>query len=120
MPATSRSTSAGPLMPGMTMSTITTSTSLPSDNQLAAALPEIWSYGHRVPHGLFFDAVDGTVWEAEPGERGGDEPLDDAAHGPAVRLRAGGDIPHQLGVQAAGLSGRMPTRRGSRTGSGRD
>lgn len=36
------------------------------------ALPEIWSYGHRNPQGLFIDAA-GTLWEAEFGPRGGDE-----------------------------------------------
>jgi glucose/arabinose dehydrogenase/cytochrome c2 len=48
----------------------------PADNPFLnrnGALPEIWSYGHRNPRGLFFDRVDGTVWEVEPGARGGDE-----------------------------------------------
>lgn len=33
---------------------------------------EIWSYGHRNPLGLAFDA-DGVLWEHEMGPRGGDE-----------------------------------------------
>lgn len=33
---------------------------------------EIWSYGHRSPLGLAFDA-EGTLWELEMGPRGGDE-----------------------------------------------
>jgi glucose/arabinose dehydrogenase len=33
---------------------------------------EIWSYGHRSPLGLAFDA-DGTLWELEMGPTGGDE-----------------------------------------------
>lgn len=36
------------------------------------ALPEIWSYGHRNPQGLFMDST-GTLFEAEFGPRGGDE-----------------------------------------------
>lgn len=37
------------------------------------ALPEIWSYGHRVPTGLFQDPQTQIVWEVESGPRGGDE-----------------------------------------------
>lgn len=36
------------------------------------ATAEIWSYGHRSPLGLAFDA-EGTLWELEMGPRGGDE-----------------------------------------------
>lgn len=36
-------------------------------------LPEIWSYGHRNPQGLFFDAATQTLWAIEHGPRGGDE-----------------------------------------------
>jgi glucose/arabinose dehydrogenase len=36
------------------------------------ALPEIWSFGHRTPEGLAFDAQ-GRLWETEHGPRGGDE-----------------------------------------------
>lgn len=35
------------------------------------ALPEIYSYGHRNPQGLFWH--DGVLWEAEHGPQGGDE-----------------------------------------------
>jgi glucose/arabinose dehydrogenase/cytochrome c2 len=50
--------------------------SIPHDNPFvgrAGALPEIWSYGHRVPTGLYQDAPSGNIWEVEPGPRGGDE-----------------------------------------------
>jgi len=50
--------------------------SVPADNPFvnnAAALPAIWSYGHRNPQGLDFDPRDGTLWETEHGPRGGDE-----------------------------------------------
>ena len=49
--------------------------SVPGDNPFvgtAGALPEIWSYGHRNPYGLFFDAA-GRLWENEMGPAGGDE-----------------------------------------------
>lgn len=36
------------------------------------ATAEIWSYGHRSPLGLAFDA-EGTLWELEMGPNGGDE-----------------------------------------------
>ncbi len=36
------------------------------------ALPEIWSYGHRNPQGMTFDAQ-GQLWVHEHGARGGDE-----------------------------------------------
>lgn len=50
--------------------------SIPRDNPFLStpgALPEIWSYGHRVPLGLFQDRTTGEVWETESGPRGGDE-----------------------------------------------
>lgn len=50
--------------------------SVPSDNPFVGnknALPEIWSYGHRNPQGLFFNKVTGQLWESEHGPRGGDE-----------------------------------------------
>lgn len=50
--------------------------SIPSDNPFAnvdGALPSIWSYGHRSPQGLEFDAASGKLWETEMGQRGGDE-----------------------------------------------
>ncbi|SEF79399.1 PQQ-dependent sugar dehydrogenase [Marinobacterium lutimaris] len=49
---------------------------IPSDNPFigkAGALPEIWSYGHRNPQGLAYDAEHGRLWENEHGPRGGDE-----------------------------------------------
>lgn len=36
------------------------------------ALPEIWSYGHRNPQGMTFDAA-GQLWAVEHGAKGGDE-----------------------------------------------
>ncbi|MDO6727457.1 PQQ-dependent sugar dehydrogenase [Cognatishimia sp. 1_MG-2023] len=38
----------------------------------ANAEPEIWSYGHRNPQGMAFDAK-GVLWAVEHGARGGDE-----------------------------------------------
>jgi glucose/arabinose dehydrogenase len=35
--------------------------------------PEIWSYGHRNPQGLFVHPESGELWENEHGPRGGDE-----------------------------------------------
>jgi len=49
---------------------------VPADNPFvgqAGVLPEIWSYGHRNPQGLVYDAATGTLWETEHGPRGGDE-----------------------------------------------
>jgi glucose/arabinose dehydrogenase len=49
---------------------------VPNDNPFvgrAGALPEIWSYGHRNPQGLAYDAATGTLWETEHGPQGGDE-----------------------------------------------
>jgi glucose/arabinose dehydrogenase len=49
---------------------------VPTDNPFvgrAGALPEIWSYGHRNPQGLAYDAATGTLWETEHGPQGGDE-----------------------------------------------
>jgi aldose sugar dehydrogenase len=49
--------------------------SVPADNPFvttAGARPEIWSYGHRNPYGLFFDPA-GRLWENEMGPEGGDE-----------------------------------------------
>lgn len=37
------------------------------------ALPEIYSYGHRNPQGLIYDAASNTVWLHEHGPKGGDE-----------------------------------------------
>jgi glucose/arabinose dehydrogenase len=50
--------------------------SVPPDNPFvgeAGVQPEIWSYGHRNPQGLVYDAGTGTLWATEHGPRGGDE-----------------------------------------------
>ncbi|MEP7065505.1 MAG: PQQ-dependent sugar dehydrogenase [Gemmatimonadota bacterium] len=50
--------------------------SVPRDNPFVGkpgARPEIWSYGHRNPHGLAIDPRTGLLWEHEHGPRGGDE-----------------------------------------------
>lgn len=50
--------------------------SVPQDNPFVGrrdALPEIWSYGHRNPQGLVFDARHERLWLIEHGPRGGDE-----------------------------------------------
>ena len=50
--------------------------SVPDDNPFvgqAKYLPEIYSYGHRNPQGLAFDAVNNRLWAIEHGPRGGDE-----------------------------------------------
>lgn len=60
--------------------------SVPRDNpflDIPNALPEIWSYGHRVPTGLYVEPGTDTVWELEPGPIGGDE---------LNRLKAGGNF----------------------------
>jgi glucose/arabinose dehydrogenase len=49
--------------------------SIPKDNPFVNtpnALPSIWSYGHRNPQGLAWDAS-GLLWESEHGPTGGDE-----------------------------------------------
>lgn len=49
---------------------------VPDDNPFigqAKVLPEIWSYGHRNPQGLFFNQQTGQLWTIEHGPRGGDE-----------------------------------------------
>lgn len=49
--------------------------SVPEDNPFfkGEGLPEIWSYGHRNPQGLFWDNKSGKLWANEHGPRGGDE-----------------------------------------------
>jgi glucose/arabinose dehydrogenase len=50
--------------------------SVPADNPFAGAenaLATIWTYGHRSPQGLEFDAATGRLWGTEMGQRGGDE-----------------------------------------------
>ena len=49
--------------------------SIPDDNPFrdgVDGLPEIWSYGHRNPQGIGFDA-DGKLYTVEHGPKGGDE-----------------------------------------------
>ena len=49
--------------------------SVPADNPFvgqAGIQPEIWTYGHRNPQGATLD-LDGNLWTAEHGARGGDE-----------------------------------------------
>jgi Glucose/sorbosone dehydrogenases len=49
---------------------------IPNDNPFVGkpgALPEIWSFGHRNPHGLAIEPRTGLLWEHEHGPRGGDE-----------------------------------------------
>lgn len=48
----------------------------PKDNpfvSVAGARPEIWSYGHRNPQGLFIHPETKSIWTQEHGPRGGDE-----------------------------------------------
>jgi glucose/arabinose dehydrogenase len=50
--------------------------SVPSDNPFVDstnAKPEIWSYGHRNPQGLYYDKTTKILWEVEHGPKGGDE-----------------------------------------------
>ncbi|WP_235296097.1 PQQ-dependent sugar dehydrogenase [Portibacter marinus] len=50
--------------------------SIPQDNPFvgqANAMESIYSYGHRNPQGLIYDADRGIMWEHEHGPRGGDE-----------------------------------------------
>lgn len=49
---------------------------IPKDNPFvdnALALPEIYSYGHRNPQGLFYDSKRNILFSNEHGPRGGDE-----------------------------------------------
>lgn len=48
---------------------------VPGDNPYANGdgLPEIWSYGHRNPQGIVYDALLNRLWSNEHGPRGGDE-----------------------------------------------
>ena len=49
---------------------------VPTDNPFVntpGAKPEIWSYGHRNPQGLFYDKATETLWDVEHGPMGGDE-----------------------------------------------
>jgi glucose/arabinose dehydrogenase len=49
---------------------------IPGDNPFIGkhdALPEIWSYGHRIIIGIMYDPVSNTVYAHENGPKGGDE-----------------------------------------------
>ncbi|ASP37188.1 dehydrogenase [Bacterioplanes sanyensis] len=49
---------------------------VPADNPFVddpTALNEIWSYGHRNPQGMVYDARHEQLWAIEHGPRGGDE-----------------------------------------------
>lgn len=49
---------------------------VPKDNPFVGrkdANPSIWSYGHRNPQGMVYDAVNDRIWAAEHGPKGGDE-----------------------------------------------
>src|SRR6185503_12202632 len=49
---------------------------IPADNPIlpgAAKPSSIWSYGHRNPQGLYYDAAKGTLYATEHGPLGGDE-----------------------------------------------
>ena len=49
---------------------------VPADNPYVddpAALPEVWSYGHRNAQSIIYDAGTDTVFQTEHGPRGGDE-----------------------------------------------
>ncbi len=49
---------------------------IPLDNPFVGrndAKPEIWTYGHRNPQGIFFDETTGKLFEQEHGPQGGDE-----------------------------------------------
>ncbi|MDF2153514.1 PQQ-dependent sugar dehydrogenase [Vibrio sp. CAU 1672] len=49
--------------------------SVPEDNPFIKqqGKPEIWSFGHRNPQGLFYDQQTEQLWSVEHGPRGGDE-----------------------------------------------
>jgi len=50
--------------------------SIPKDNPFAdgkAALPQVWSLGHRNPQGATLDEETGQLWTLSHGARGGDE-----------------------------------------------
>ena len=50
--------------------------SIPKDNPFINkkdAMPEIYSYGHRNPQGIFYDKSTNKLWSIEHGPRGGDE-----------------------------------------------
>jgi aldose sugar dehydrogenase len=49
---------------------------IPQDNPFvgqADASPSIWTYGHRNPQGMVYDAANNRIWAVEHGPKGGDE-----------------------------------------------
>ncbi|HZY81868.1 MAG TPA: PQQ-dependent sugar dehydrogenase [Cyclobacteriaceae bacterium] len=49
---------------------------VPADNPFVntkGANPTIWTYGHRNPQGMVYDATTDRIWAAEHGPKGGDE-----------------------------------------------
>ncbi|MGV3641484.1 MAG: PQQ-dependent sugar dehydrogenase [Adhaeribacter sp.] len=49
---------------------------IPQDNPYVGqkgASPSIWSYGHRNPQGMVYDAANNRLWAVEHGPKGGDE-----------------------------------------------
>jgi glucose/arabinose dehydrogenase len=49
---------------------------VPADNPFAnqnGAHPTIWTYGHRNPQGMVYDAANNRLWAVEHGPKGGDE-----------------------------------------------
>ncbi len=55
---------------------VTRDGNIPVDNPFAgqkAALPSVFSFGHRNPQGLSIHPVTGEIWSSEHGPRGGDE-----------------------------------------------
>ena len=48
----------------------------PKDNPFlgsAGALPEIFTYGHRNPQGIYYNSTDGQIYIVDHGPKGGDE-----------------------------------------------
>jgi glucose/arabinose dehydrogenase len=49
---------------------------IPQDNPFVGqkgASPSIWTYGHRNPQGMVYDAATNRIWAVEHGPKGGDE-----------------------------------------------
>ncbi|MBC7922313.1 MAG: PQQ-dependent sugar dehydrogenase [Ferruginibacter sp.] len=49
---------------------------IPKDNPFVGqkeASPSIWTYGHRNPQGMVYDAATNRIWAVEHGPKGGDE-----------------------------------------------
>jgi len=47
--------------------------SIPTDNPFPDKAPRVYSYGHRNPQGLAYDATHNQIWMHEHGPKGGDE-----------------------------------------------